>query len=115
MQIGGIAWWVLVGTFGFGAGVGAIITLVLARRLFKSDPSDWWGPLIQIFFGAIGMIVIPPIAGIAAIALTFGAHHYGWDGPLPYLAGIGLVFLTCVICWILWLQWKPSPSQKNAR
>ena len=111
MQIGGIALWILAGMFGFGAGVGFVSSIAAAGKLMKPDRSDWWGPLFQVFFGLIGIIVLTPAAGIVAVALSFAVHYARGDALLPYPAGIGLVFLTWLAAWILWTICKPSSAR----
>ena len=108
MQIGGIAWWLLPGMFGFGAAMGLCLSILTTRWLIKPARGDWGAEFFYILFGLIGTAVVMPVGGLVAVALTFAVHHLGWDAPLPYLAGTGLVFLTLLAGWVLWTKFKPS-------
>ncbi len=112
MQIGGIAWWLLIGMFGWGAAVGFLSTVLAAKRLVKSTPGEWFEPLFRIFFALVALVVIPLLAGLVAIALTFVAHRLGWDALLPYPAGAGYGFLALAAIWFLRLARKPSSARK---
>ena len=101
MQIGGIAWWLLLGMFGLGAAVGLGVSLMVAGR-FNSSSADWGQGVVWLVLTAVGIVVAMPLTGIVAVALTFVMHREGWVQPLPYLAGSGLVFLTLVAAWIVW-------------
>ncbi|HZO87073.1 MAG TPA: hypothetical protein VFB38_01950 [Chthonomonadaceae bacterium] len=57
------------------------------------------------------VVVIPLLAGLVAVILTFVAHRAGWEKPLPYLAGLGYGFLLLVASWILWTAYKPSSTR----
>lgn len=113
MQSEGIAWWLLVGMFGWGAAIGFLISLLVGKRLVKEKPGDWFEPCFRMFFALAGMVVLPLLAGLVAVALAFVAHHAGWDKLLPYLAGIGLVFLLLLASWILWTAYKPSSIRRQ--
>jgi len=110
MKIGRIAWWLLPGMFGWGAGVGFLISLLVGRKLVQSMSDGLWGDLYGPFFAIAGMVVITPMAGLVSVALTFVAHRAGWDKPLPYLAAIGFVFLLLLAGWVLWTLCKPRST-----
>ena len=101
MQIGGIAWWLLLGMFGLGAGVGLGVILMVAGR-FNSSSADWGQGVMWLVLTAVGIAVAMPLTGLVAVGLTFVMHREGWVQPLPYLAGSGLVFQTFAAGWIVW-------------
>lgn len=109
MQIAGIAWWLLVGMFGWGAGIGLLISLWVGRRMTtpRQGEAVWWEPLLRVLAALIGAVVIPLLTGIGAVLMTFVAHRVGWTKPLPYLAGLGFVFLLLLAGWILLTAYKP--------
>jgi hypothetical protein len=109
MQIGGIAWWLLVGMFGLGAAVGLCVSLLVAAR-FNSSSQDWGQGVLWLVLTAVGIVVAMPLAGIVAVVLTFAMHRAGWERPLPYLAGSGLVFLTLVARWIVSAKRKSTST-----
>lgn len=110
MQIRGMPWWLLVGMFGFGAAVGVVVTVLVGRKRVQPRQGEWFEPCYRMFAALLALAVIPLLAGLLAVALAFAAHRAGWDKPLPYLAGFGLVFLLLAAGWILWTICKPSPS-----
>jgi len=112
MQIVGITWWLLVGMFGWGAGIGFLISLWVGRRVTASRQGEavWWEPLIRGVAALVGVVVLPLLTGVVVVVITFVAYRVGWTKPLPYLAGIGFVFLFLLAGWILWIAYKPRST-----
>jgi hypothetical protein len=110
MHVGGIAWWLLVGMFGWGACVGLLLSVWAGRRItsVRQGEAVWWEPLFRGFLALAGVVVIPLSAGIVAVVLTLVAHRAGLDKPLSYLAGIGYVFLLVAASWAFRTVNKPA-------
>ena len=109
MQLFGIAWWALVGMFGFGAAVGLLASIYVVKARLRPLVNDA-EQLLLVLFGMIVTAAVTPVAGFVAVLLTFVAHRIGWDGPLPYLAGAGLLFLALAAGWMVRTAFRPTAS-----
>ena len=104
MQIWGVAWWQLLGMFGFGAAFGLCVSLAFSRWLIKPVRGDWPREIFRVLFTGVGIIAAMPLFGMAAVLLTFAAPHAGGGRLLVYPAGAGLVFLVLLAGWVFRLR-----------